>query len=62
MALRMCFKNKLKSDFILMITMHSPPKIKWTSGVVQVKAIIEETEDGLKGQVMNPLMYFSNLR
>ena len=42
--------------------MRSPPKIKWTSGVVQVKAITEETEDGLKVQVMNPLMYFSNLR
>lgn len=62
MALRMCFKNKSKSDFILMIAMRSPPKIKWTSGVVQVNAIIEETEDGLKVQLMIPLMYLSNPR
>lgn len=52
----------MKSDFILTIAMHSPPKIKWTSGVVQANAIIEETEDGLKVQLMNPLMYISNLR
>lgn len=29
--------------------MHSPPKIKWTSGVVQANAIIEETEVWIKG-------------
>ena len=52
----------MKSDCILAIATPSPPEIKWTSGEVQANATTGETEDGLKVQLMNPLMYLSNLR
>lgn len=42
-ALRMYFKNKMKSDCILAIAIPSPPEIKWTSGEVQANATTGET-------------------
>lgn len=48
-ALRVCFRNEIKSDSIMTKAISSPPEIKWTSEEPQANAIVEETEeDGLK--------------